>query len=425
MISGVEVHNRNALYLLAALCMIFMTMILAIQPVYLRVILGVTLADAGAINANVQVVTEVLDMLVVGYLGYLSDRYGRVTVIVYGFLVAAVAALIIPSSHQIGLWLGVGGLTVFYLMRIFMSLGTAAVWPQLAALTGDFSTRKERASLMANTAFMMAFGATLVYAVLMQLPKYLGIEAVMYLIAIVAFAGAWFARRSLVDVAQRFDEERVPWRQIGQLLRHDRRMRLAFLSAFASRNDMVLIGLFMMLWMIYFADIVGMTQEEAVARGGLVIGLIGAIILVTIPIWGWFIQRYGRIAALTVGMAFSGIGFTSMWFVVNPYDWGIYIPAILIAIGQAGTLLAPQIITIDLAPPSMRGIILGAFNTVGGIGMIVFVQIGGFLFDLIGPYGPFIFTGIGNLFIMLYAIWLLKVLKEPEPPEIDEACSTC
>ncbi|MBF0471238.1 MAG: MFS transporter, partial [Gammaproteobacteria bacterium] len=396
------------------------TLILAMQPVYLRVMLGISLQDAGKVNSNVQVVTEILDLLVVGYLGYLSDRHGRVRVIVFGFIVAGIAALLIPFSHAIGLWLGISGLAIFYLMRIFMSLGTAAVWPQLAALTGDFSSQRDRASLMANTAFMMAFGATLVYAILMQLPQYLGIMPVMYLISIVAFAGAWFARRSLVDVGERFVDEKVPWREVWRLIRDDRRMRLTFLSAFSSRNDMVLIGLFLMLWMIYFADIVGMSQEEAVARGGSLIGLIGAVILITIPAWGWFIQRHGRIAALTLGLALSGMGFSSMWFVINPYDWGIYIPAVLIAVGQAGTLLAPQILTIDLSPPPLRGIILGAFNTIGGIGMIFFVQVGGILFDLIGPYGPFIFTGIGNLLIMFYSLYLLKVVHEPEPPEADE-----
>jgi len=98
----------------------------------------------------------------------------------------------------------------------------------------------------------------------------------------------------------------------------------------------------------------------------------------------------------------------SMWFVVNPYDWAIYLPAILLAIGQAGTLLAPQILTIDVTPPPIRGLVLGGFNLIGGIGMIFFVQVGGFLFDLLGPYAPFVFTGMGNVVIMLYALWILK-----------------
>ncbi|QEP43988.1 MFS transporter [Ectothiorhodospiraceae bacterium BW-2] len=416
---SVEDHHRNALYLIAALCMIFMTMILALQPIYLRSVLNIPLEDAGAINANVQVLTEIMDLLVIGYLGYLSDIYGRTKVVFYGFILAGIAALIIPFSLEVGAVMGVSGLAIFYLMRVFMSLGTTAVWPQLAAAGGDFSTPHNRAKLMANMAFMMAFGATLVYGILMQLPKYAGLTVSMLLIPLVAFVGAWLSRKILVDVATRYEEEEIPWRKVWQLVKRDRRLRLTFMSAFASRNDMVLVGLFLMLWFVYFADVVGMSHEEAAARGGMTVALIGLVILLSIPFWGWFIQRYGRIPALALGLFFSSSGFMAMFFVVNPYDWGIFIPAVLLAIGQAGTLLAPQVLTVDLSPSSMRGTVLGAFNTVGGIGIIFFVQIGGFLFDLFGPYAPFVFTGVGNLLIMLYAITLLKSEREPVETDLD------
>ena len=43
-------HHLNTLYLLAAICMIFMTFAVAIQPLYLRSVLGVSLEGAGTIN---------------------------------------------------------------------------------------------------------------------------------------------------------------------------------------------------------------------------------------------------------------------------------------------------------------------------------------------------------------------------------------
>ena len=411
--ASVENHHRNTLYLLAALCMIFMTMVLALQPIFLRTVLGVGLQDAGKINANIQVVTEILDLMIVGYLGHLSDKIGRVKVVVFGFIVAGAAAFLIPFSLEIGMWLGVGGLAIFYLMRVMMSLGTTAVWPQLAAVTGDFSSEKDRAGLTAKTAFMMAFGATLVYAVFMQIPKYSGLISAMLLVSIVALAGAWIANHYLIDKGERFEGENIPWKDVAALLKQDSRLRLTFLSAFTARYDMVLIGLFLMLWFIYFADVVGISMEEAVAQAGILIGFIGLVILIAIPVWGYFIQRYGRITAIVLGLGLSGIGFVSMGFVVNPYEPGIYIPATFIAIGQAGTLLAPQILTIDLAPPSIRGLVLGGFNFVGGVGMIFFVQVGGFLFDSLGPYGPFVFTGMGNMLIMIYALWIFKTENKP------------
>ena len=204
----VEEHQRNALYLLSALCMVFMTLVVAIQPLFLRNILNISFETAGAVNANVQVVTEVLDLFIFAYLGYLSDRIGRVRIIVAGFLVAAVGAVIAPLSPWIG-GASIGALVVYYVSRVIMSAGSGAVWPQLSALAGDFSDDGNRARLLSNTAFMMAFGVTLVYAVLMQIPGHAGIAVTMLLTAAISVVGAWLARKFLVDVAADWSSDRL------------------------------------------------------------------------------------------------------------------------------------------------------------------------------------------------------------------------
>ena len=183
--------------------MIFMTLIIAVQPLYLRNVLGIGRENAGFINANIQVITELVDLFIIGYLGYLSDRYGRVPLIFYGFLLAGFSAILVPFSHLFGVWIGIGGLAFFYLMRITMSLGTAAVWPQLITLAGDFSDIRSRPKLIANAGFMLAFGATLSYAVLVQIPQHAGTTAALLLGALIAFAGAWIARNLLIVVTKR------------------------------------------------------------------------------------------------------------------------------------------------------------------------------------------------------------------------------
>ena len=402
----IQTHERNALYLLSALCMVFMTLVVAIQPLFLRNVLNISFATAGAINANVQVVTEVLDLFVFAYMGYLSDRLGRVRIIVAGFSVAAVGGVIAPLSP----WIGgaAGALAVYYVARIVMSLGTGAVWPQLSALAGDFSDQANRARLMSNTAFMMAFGVTLVYAVLMQIPSHAGIAVTMVLTAGIALAAAWLARTFLVDVAPRTGELSIPWRRIWALVRSEPRLRLAFASSVFARSDMVFVGLFLMLWFIYFADLVKVDQARAAANAGLLIGLMGGVVMLSIPLWRLFIERFGRVQAIILGMMLSSLGFLMLGFVVNPFTGYIVVPVLLFSAGQAGCLIAPQILTVDHAPRELLGSVLGVFNVLGGLGIIFFVQIGGFLFDYIGPPAPFVFTGIGNLIITVYAVWVLK-----------------
>ena len=405
---SVETRHYNTLYLLAAISMIFMTMALALQPLYLRKVLGLARDNAGFVNANIQVITELVDLLSVGYFGYLSDKKGRIPVVVYGFFVAGLSALLLPFSQELGVLTGIGGLTFVYIFRSSMSLGTTAVWPQIAALAGDFSNADNRPRLLAKAGFMMAFGATLVYTVLMQIPQHAGVMVAMLLMSVTAIAGGWVARNFLVDVAPKVSADKIPIKAIIQLLKDQKALRLSFLSAFTSRNDMVILGLFLMTWAIYFADVLGIDHAQAAAQAGMVIGFIGLVVLATITLWGELIIRLGRVPAMILGLCLSGAGFAGMGMVVNPLGGWVFLPAFLVGVGQAGCLLAPQTVTLDLAPDAMRGSVLGAFNTVGCIGIIFFLQVGGLLFDWLGPSAPFVFTGIANFVIMFYGLSVLR-----------------
>ncbi|MBF0435646.1 MAG: MFS transporter [Magnetococcales bacterium] len=399
---------RNSLYLVVALSMIFMTLVLATQPLFLKG-LGLGRDNAGFVNANIQVITELVDLLFVGYLGYLSDRFGRIPIMYYGFVLSAITAAITPFCLEIGLFLGISGVAVFYAARIVMSIGSTAVWPQLGTLTGDYTTQKNRPMLLAKVGFMTAFGATLVYAVLMQLPKYIGLTMVMMISVATAVAGAWLSRHFLTERAIPIKQEKFPFAKVMALLRQDRDLRLSFLAAFSSRNDMVIIGLFLMTWFIYFADLLPhVSHAQAAGQAGIIIGFIGFIILVSLPFWGWLIQNVGRVESLTLGMVLSGAGFTGMGLIINPFSWWTFLPALFVGLGQAGCLLAPQTLALDISPPDMRGSVMGAFNTVGCIGIVFFIQIGGFLFDLLSPTSPFIFTGLANFVIMAYGLWVLR-----------------
>ncbi len=406
----------NALYMVAAVAMVFMTLATAIQPLFLRNVLGIALDRAGAVNANVQVITEVLALGVMGYLGYLSDRFGRVPIMTCGFLVGAIGGFLAPLSFQLGTLFGIGGVGFYYFARIVMTTGTSAVWPQLATLAGDFTDYDSRARRMSNAAFMMAFGSTLVFAVLMQMPKHTGILPMMVFNALIGVVGAGLAWRLLSDVAPKQADHGMPWRRIYDLLAREPRLRVAFVAGLFSRSDIILVGLFYMLWTIYFADLVGKSQVEAAAHAGKVIGIMGLLVMGTILVWGRVVSRIGRVNAIIAGMAISGAGFLLMGFVVNPFDWFIYVPVVLIALGQAGALLAPEILAFDLTPEDMRGSMMGALNIVGGIGLVVVLQVGGYLFDSVGPYAPFIFTGIGNLLVLIYALFEMRSMTLKSAP---------
>lgn len=407
---ALQQHQHNALYLVVALGMIFLTLVVAIQPLYLSVVHGLARDNAGFVNANIQVITELVDLVLVGYLGYVSDRVGRVPLLVYGFLLSGITALIAPFDMVIAAGLGVNSLVVFYVVRILMSVGGTMVWPQVATLSGDYSDEVDRPRVLANVGFMMAFGVTLVYAVLMQFAERAGLTVTMWLAAMIALTGAWLSKRMLVETSQPSKEIAFPFREVWGMVKHKRSMRLSFLAALTSRNDMVIVGLFLMTWFIYFADLLeDTTHAQAASRAGLVIGLLGAVVLVSIPFWGRLTIRFGRVPAMALGLLLSACGFWAIGLVFNPFSWWILIPVVVIGIGQAGCILVPQTLVLDLAPDEIRGSVLGVFNTVGCFGVIFFLQVGGILFDWIGPTAPFVFTGIVNLMLFVYALLVMKL----------------
>ncbi|MBF0164563.1 MAG: MFS transporter [Magnetococcales bacterium] len=405
-----EGYHHNALYLIVAIVMIFLTMVLALQPLYLSRVLGLTRENAGFVNANIQAITELVDLLFVGYLGYISDRIGRIPLIVYGFLLAGFTALLAPFDQEIGAMLGFNALVIFYLVRVLMSLGGTLIWPQIATLTGDYTRQEDRPLLLANVGFMMAFGVTIVYAVFMQLPEQIGVTMTMWLAGLFALAGAWLAKKLLVEMVQpKIVDRSFPFRDVWALVKRERGLRLSFLSAFTARNDMVLVGLFLMTWFIYFADMLHNTShEQAASRAGIVIGALGLVVLISIPIWGRVTARIGRIPAVVIGLLISGVGFAAMGLIFNPFSWWILVPVTIIGVGQAGCVLVPQTLAMDLAPEEIRGSVLGVFNTVGCFGVIFFLQVGGILFDWLGPTVPFIFMGIVNLLLFGYALTVMK-----------------
>lgn len=399
----VQPHHWNALYLLSACCLIVMTLTVGTQALYLQNVLGISPSKAGTINANIMVLAETLELFVIAGVGYLSDRLGRVRILSIGFAVAGVGAFLSAFSAEIAHSIGGDGLVVYYMARLVLAAGIGAIWPQMATLAGDYAPEASRAHQMSNNAFMMAFGKTLVYLILMRIPLHAGVVVTMLLIAGTAFAGALLARGCLIDVAPRLEQRTIPWRRITGLLQESARLRLCFATSFLTRSDMVITAVFLMLWFVHFAHSANVTGEQAAARGGLLIGLAGVVVMISIPVWKGIIHTYGRVHSIVWGLGLSGVGFLSVGLVSNPFDWFIVLPVILTAAGQAGCFVAPQVLVVDLSPPDILGSVLGASNVIGSIGIIFFVQIGGILFDVMGPSSPFVFVGLANFIVIAYA----------------------
>ncbi|MBF0588598.1 MAG: MFS transporter [Magnetococcales bacterium] len=400
----------NSFYLLSALSTLVLSLTVGIQPLFLDEVLAISFEQSGSINAHLQVVTQVVSLAIVGYSGSITSRQRRVSLLFYGFMIASFGAVLAPLSKQVELLIGLEGLAFYYVMRILVSLGTDTVQLQLSTLSGDAVLLRRSSRLLVNTVFMMVFGGTLLYAIFMQIPETATrIEWVMFIPAIAALIGAQLAKTQLPGLMppRKKREGGHRFERVWELVSSDPRMQLCFAAAFYTRADMIVIGLFFSLWSISMADVIGVTRDMAAARAGLLIGIMGLVVLLAMPLWKRFMATHSRIEAIGASLSLSGVGFLLLGQVTHPFSWTILGPLVLIGLGQGGCLVAPKILAAELSPRDILGSVQGMFHLVSGIGVVLLVQSGGYYFDAVGPRAPFIIIGSGHLFVMFYALWMV------------------
>ncbi|MBF0461932.1 MAG: MFS transporter [Magnetococcales bacterium] len=402
--------RNNTLYLLASFSTLIIALAVGLQPLYLDDALRIPYEESGIINAHLIVVTEIVSLFFIGYLRFRQTQIGSEWLLFLGFLVASIGAILAPLSHEIPVVFGLSGLAFYYLMRILISLGAHTAQLEIASMIGKLSLREAMPRMMIHKTIMMVLGGAVIFAILMQIPHDAGtVYSVMAITALIGIGGAWVTQQKQVILPTAEETADPPlvdvaWRVVAQ----DPRMQLSLATTFFARADMIVLSLFLSMWHISIADMVGVSRVYATAHAAGLIGLVGLILLAAIPFWNRLMATHSRVTAMGISLGISGLGFLLMGLVVNPFSWTICVPLALIGFGSAGSLMAPKILTLPLLPPAMLGAVQGLFFLVGSLGIIVLVQSGGYFFDAVGPRSPFALLGTGNLLLMLYAIWLIQ-----------------
>jgi MFS family permease len=93
----------------------------------------------------------------------------------------------------------------------------------------------------------------------------------------------------------------------------------------------------------------------------------------------------------------------------NPFSGLIFLAVVLAGVGLAGSIAGANTLATDASPKNMVGSILGGLNTMSPIGMLFFLQVGGYVFDVLGPGWAFGIKGAASL---LLGIWLFSIRHE-------------
>jgi len=78
----------------------------------------------------------------------------------------------------------------------------------------------------------------------------------------------------------------------------------------------------------------------------------------------------------------------------------------MLGIGEFSAILAGITLVGQEAPKEVRGSVIGLFNFTGSAGILFISIVGGIVFDVWMPGGPFVVVGIINLIIFLIAFYV-------------------
>jgi hypothetical protein len=270
-------------------------------------------------------------------------------------------------------------------------------FPQFSTLAADYTMPRDRGKAMSYNGFMLGMAGIFVFNVLAQIPKKLGIMSLFYICVVTALIGATWLKATLRD---RLPEKTIKKRNFKELFRAVSKsfaLKIGYVGYLVSRADTMIIGTFLMVWAVESAKQYGLTPLQATAVGGTALG----------------VQMMVAVSCNPVSL--STVGFIILGSVGNPFSKLVWLAVALIGASQASVTISSNALCADAAPKPLLGTVMGGKNTMAPIGTIIFLQLGGLLFDTVGPMGAFFMKALVNF---LTFAWVLSVRKKVIPGEM-------
>jgi MFS family permease len=404
--------------LLAACLLIFPAVV---QPALLKEVIKIPDAQAGTINAGLQNIHYIATLLFIGMIGILSDRVGRRILAIVGFVVCGVSFILFGYTKDMSLILGItsvgGQVFVAYVLRLLVAMGLILCYPQFITLVADYTYERDRGKGMAWNGIMMGVGSIIVFGVLAQVARKTGLLSLFYMAGAMGFLGAIISRLWLKDRMPKEKPKTLSVREIYKVVAKSLALKASYVTTLVVRADMSITGTFLIVWMVYAAEKFDISPVKATAKGGIVMMVVGLLSFVAFPVVGVLLDRIGRVPVIIGGLIIGGVGFCLAGMAENPFSAGMYFFIALVSIGTAASVTGANTLCADASPKPLLGGILGGLNTMYPIGVLFFLQAGGFLFDKVGYGAPFVLKGVANL---ACGLWILAVRARVVVPKMEK-----
>jgi len=408
---GVTRTNAVTLLFGALSTLSLVTFVTAAQP-YLFEILGIPQNEQGSLAGLLVSLQEGTQLLIAGLIGALSDRTGRRVVYVGGLVFTALSFVIYPLA---------GSELELILYRIMYAVGMTAATVMMSTCFAEYTQDTSRGRWMGLVGVFNGLGVVLMATVLAKMPLWLAdmgydsVTAIRYTFWI--FAGitlllALTLRAGLQGHTEVAGRPRLTLlRQAASGItaaRENPRIGLAYLLAFASRGDLVIITTFIFLWVFQAGVDAGLTPGAATAKAGMIFGIAQGMALLWSPVMGLILDRIPRLTAVCVAFALAGVGYSALGQVDDPFGPWMLPAAIMAGIGEASAVVAAGVLIGQEAPAATRGTLIGVFGLFGSLGIVCLTFAGGLVFDTFGRSAPFAMMGIVNFAVLAAALWVRR-----------------
>jgi MFS family permease len=315
---------------------------------------------------------------------------------------------------------------MMYAYRTIFGLGVAMVATTITIVNTDYVQDRSRGKWVALASMTQGIGIFAATQLLRWLPTELasqgyaeaeiarnlfwGCTAICIALFLVATIGL---SRGKPPEARERDTLGMLVRSGFRAARENGRIALGFASAFAARGDVLVVGTFCFLWTQQAAEDMGLGMADGYRRGGMLVGVIQGAALSWALVMGFILDKVDRVTGVIIAFTLAALGYGLFGMVDDPFSSDIFLPAILLGMGESSTIIAGNALIGQSAPAAVRGAILGCFALSGALGLLIATSLGGRLFDLWSPGAPFLQMAVINALVLAFA-WVVRA-RRPEP----------
>jgi len=342
------------------------------------------------------------------YLGRLSDKYGRLPVLIVSQIGTTIGFAMLGLAQNV---------ETLFVARVLDGITGGNIIVAQAYVT-DITPREQRTQSLGY--IFAAFGLGFIFGPALGggLSAIFGIRLPFLLAAIAATATVlltWFTLDETVSPEQRqanrnYKKSSLNPRAVGGNFLLLLTLGIAFIGQFA-------MGLFMSTFALFGEEVLFIAYSEQTTNLGI------GLLLTVVGLSQFFTQtfllrrllrRYSEAKLVILGNLLRALSLFLFAVIISP--WLAILPMILFPIGMGVMMPSLQSLTTNTVADELRGGVLGLYQSVINLSLVFGTALGGVLFS-ISPTTPFWIGGLLGIITLVPTIILLRQYTPDKPEE--------